>query len=253
MCAEDGTLSGGSSGSSGTTIPVGAGSGAGSSGGGSSAPPCTYEKLDPQPPAENLAWEGKTPADGAVYRVNCPDSGRIGVVFVPSAGAAPAPRIDPEVLARRAVDSMRLTGPAVASPRSAGTYLVGIPMWMWVTPSPNTFGPVSASATAGGVTMTATAKVSSVRWDMGDGKVITCAGPGTRYTPDRGKTPSPTCGHLYERAAYDKPNERYAGRATATWTIEWEAPALGDAGALTEARESTFTVRVVEMQALNVR
>ncbi|MFF5938981.1 ATP/GTP-binding protein [Streptomyces sp. NPDC012508] len=249
VCAKDGSISGGSSGSSGSSTTR-AGTGSGSSGGGS-APSCTYEKLDPQPPAENLAWEGKTAKDGAVYRVNCPDSGRVGVVFIPSGGGAPAPRIDPEVVARRAVDSMRLDGPAVASPRSAGTYVIGMPVWMWVTPSPNTFGPVTASATAGGVTVTATATVSSVRWDMGDGKAVTCAGPGTRYTPDRGKTMSPDCGHRYEHTSAGKPGERYKGRATATWTVEWSAPALGDAGTLTETRETTFTVRVVEVQVLN--
>ncbi|WP_143204958.1 hypothetical protein [Streptomyces sp. CB02009] len=93
---------------------------------------------------------------------------------------------------------------------------------------------MTASATAGGVTVTATAKVSSVRWDMGDGTVVTCAGPGTRYTPDRGRSMSPDCGHRYERTAAGKPGERYEGRAMATWTVEWSAPALGDVGTLTE-------------------
>lgn len=40
--------------------------------------------------------------------------------------------IDPEILARQAVDSMTLRPPKVASPRSEGTYVVGMPMWMWV-------------------------------------------------------------------------------------------------------------------------
>ncbi|WP_143204959.1 hypothetical protein [Streptomyces sp. CB02009] len=62
---------------------------------------------------------------------------------------------------------------------------------------------------------------------------------------------SPDCGHRYERTAAGKPGERYAGRATATWTVEWTAPALGDAGTLTETRETPFTVRVVEVQVLN--
>lgn len=47
-------------------------------GSGGSAPKCTYEKADPQPPAENLAWDGKTPKDGAIYRVRC-EGGRVGV------------------------------------------------------------------------------------------------------------------------------------------------------------------------------
>ncbi|MEV0449818.1 ATP/GTP-binding protein [Streptomyces sp. NPDC050600] len=241
VCAADGTVTGGSSGSSGTTTPAGTGGGSSS---GSSAPPCTYEKLDPQPPADNLAWEGHSSAEGAVYRVNCPSTGRVGVVFVPSGGAAPAPRIDPEVLARRAVASMRLDGPTVASPRTAGTYLVGMPMWMWVTPSANSFGPVSASATAGGVTVTATAKVTSVRWEMGDGSTVSCAGPGTPYQDGYGARMSPTCGHRYTKAA------EHQGSATATWTVEWSAPALGDTGDLTETRTTAFTARVGEAQAV---
>ncbi|MFB7454010.1 ATP/GTP-binding protein [Streptomyces sp. NPDC056194] len=249
VCAEDSTTvpgSSGSSGSSGTTTP------AGTSSGGTAKPACTYTRLDPQPPPENLAWEGKTEKDGALYQVECPDSGRVGVTFIPTGGGAPVPRIDPEAVARQAVDSMRLDGPAVASPCSAGTYVIGMPMWMWTTPSPSTFGPLSASATAGGVTVTATAHVTSVRWEMGDGTTITCHGPGTRYTPDQGKAMSPDCGHRYERASYDGPDERYQGSATSTWTIGWKAPALGDSGTLTETRRTPFTVRVVEVQALNI-
>ncbi|MFD0371141.1 hypothetical protein [Streptomyces sp. NPDC127114] len=157
------------------------------------------------------------------------DAGRVGIKFVPSGGAAPAPRIDPEVLARRAVDSMRLDGPAVASSRAAGTHLVGMPMWMWTTPSPNTFGPITAFATAGGVTVTATAKVTSVRWVMGDGATVTCAGPGTPYQARYGAQMSPTCGHRYTKAEHQ-------GSATATWRWKWSAPALFDAGTLTETR-----------------
>ncbi|MEU2135435.1 hypothetical protein [Streptomyces sp. NPDC018352] len=123
---------------------------AGTSGSGSK-PHCEYTKLDPPPPPVNLAWDGKKPKDGSVYQVNCADTGRVGVVFVPNGTAGPAaPAIDPELVARRAVDSMKLVGPAVASPRAAGKYVVGMPMWMWVTRSTSSYGP--ATATAGGVT-----------------------------------------------------------------------------------------------------
>ncbi|MES9511360.1 hypothetical protein ABWJ92_34015 [Streptomyces sp. NPDC000609] len=98
-------------------------------------------------------------------------------------------------MARRAVDSMKLVGPAVASPRAAGRYVVGIPMWMWATRSTSSYGTATAKATAGGVTVTETAHVSTIRWDMGDGTTVTCTGPGTPYTSDRGETLSPDCGH----------------------------------------------------------
>ncbi|MET8748156.1 ATP/GTP-binding protein [Streptomyces sp. NPDC004728] len=215
-------------------------------------PPCTYTKLNPQPPKNNLGWDGHTAKDGAVYQVHCPDSGRVGVTFVPTGAAGPAaPTIDPELVARRAVDSMKLVGPAVASPRAAGKYVVGMPMWMWATRSTSSYGPATAKATAGGVTVTATAKVSTIRWDMGDGTTITCHGPGTPYSADHGKSTSPDCGHRYERSAADQPDGRYKGTATATWTVTWTAPALNDGGEFTETRQTAFSVRVGEVQVLN--
>lgn len=55
------------------------------------------------------------------HKVQC-DSGRGGVVFVPDGQGGPAaPTIDPELVARKAAASMRLDGPEVASPRTAGT------------------------------------------------------------------------------------------------------------------------------------
>ncbi|GAA3017483.1 ATP/GTP-binding protein [Streptomyces fulvorobeus] len=174
------------------------------------------------------------------------------MVFVPNGEDGPAaPTIDPELVARRAAASMRLEGPQVASPRAAGTYVVGMPMWMWATPSSTTFGPASASATAGGVTVTATAKVTSVRWAMGDGTTVTCRGPGTPYAKSRGKAMSPDCGHLYERPSSEQPEGRYQGTATATWTITWSAPALNDGGQFTETRASEFTADVREVQVVN--
>ncbi|MET8747877.1 ATP/GTP-binding protein [Streptomyces sp. NPDC004728] len=144
---------------------------------------------------------------------------------------------------------MKLTGPKVASPRAAGRYVVGMPMWMWVTRSTSSYGPATATATAGGVTVTA--KVSMIRWAMGDGTTITCHGPGTPYSADHGKSTSPDCGHRYERSAADQPDGRYKGTATATWTITWTAPALNDGGTFTETRQTTFSVRGGEVQVLN--
>ncbi|MFK0101838.1 ATP/GTP-binding protein [Streptomyces sp. NPDC091040] len=214
--------------------------------------PCTYTRADLQPPAENLAWEGRTPKDGALYQVECPDTGRAGIVFVPDGEAGPAaPAIDPEVVARRAVDSMKLLGPDVASPRAAGTYLVGAPMWMWVRQTSAAYGPQTATATAGGVTVSATAKVSSIRWDMGDGTTVTCSGPGTPYEKSMGKAFSPDCGHRYQLPSYEQPGKRYKGSAVATWTVTWTAPVLGDSGQFTTTRHTGLRIRVVEVQALN--
>jgi hypothetical protein len=185
-----------------------------SSAGAANAPKCTYKKLVPQPPDSNLAvQDGKRQGGkGAVYQVNCPETGRVGVTWIPDGGQAPAsPAVDPEVLAQRAVDSMKLTGPDIASPRAGGRYTVGVPMWLWARQGETTYGPATATASAGAVTVTATAQVTSIRWTMGDGATVT----------------SPR-------------------------TVDWEAAGGGaDPGQFTEIRTSTVGVRVGELQVVN--
>ncbi|WP_235034835.1 hypothetical protein OHU34_03395 [Streptomyces sp. NBC_00080] len=141
----------------------------------------------------------------------------------------------------------------IASPRAAGRYLVGMPMWMWVNQSPTTYGPNTASASAGGVTVTATAKVSKIVWAMGDGAAVTCAGPGTPYTAAAGKSDSPTCGHTYSRTSADQAGGRYRVTATSTWTIDWQVTTGGggQAGQLTETRQTQLLIPLAELQVLN--
>ncbi|MGX1266970.1 ATP/GTP-binding protein [Streptomyces phaeoluteigriseus] len=231
--------------------------------GGSDAKPrpqtCAVERLDPQPPAGDPAWDGHKPGDGAIYtRVCLSDALGIaaGAQIIPQvfwAAEAPQVNVDPEQLARAAVDKMLLTGPSIASPRAAGRYVVGMPMWMWINQSPTTYGPNTASASLAGVTVTATAKVSSISWDMGEGSApVVCNGPGTAYTPAVGKAPSPDCGHTYTKTSAMQQGNKFQGTATATWTVDWQVTAgPGEAGQFTEVRQSAFTVDVREVQVLN--
>lgn len=251
VCASDPGDARGSKGGSGSGAKPGADTAGSSS---DSGDDCTYTKLVPQPPSENLAvQEGKRRSGkGAAYQVMCPSTGRIGVVWISDGQDAPAaPQIDPEVLARQAVDSMKLVGPEIANPRADGTYVVGMPMWMWVDQTPTTYGPNSATAMAGGVSVTAEAKVTSIRWEMGDGSAaVVCNGPGTKYRPSMGTTPSPNCGHVYEKVATSQ-DGKFHGTATATWTVNWEVTAGPiDAGSFTEVRQSPFTVSVHEVQVV---
>ncbi|WP_432171983.1 ATP/GTP-binding protein [Streptomyces sp. 1222.5] len=254
VCALDGGDTGGSHGSGGSDDGKGRPAGA-SSAGDSDAPKCTYEKVTPQPPPDNLAMRDgkKQGGKGAVYRVYCPDTGRFGVVWIPDGKTPAAPTIDPEVVARRAVDAMKLVGPKVASPRAAGKYVIGMPMWMWVDQTPTTYGPNTATATAGGVTVTATAKVSMVSWAMGDGTApVICHGPGTKYQASFGKASSPDCGHVYDTVSRTADGGRFHGKATATWKVDWQvAGGAGGTGQFTEVRETAFTVDVREVQVLN--
>ncbi|MGW0997300.1 ATP/GTP-binding protein [Streptomyces sp. NPDC002523] len=211
---------------------------------------CTYKLADPQPPAGSLDWEGHKPGDGAVYVETCQylDSNLSVERMVWAASPPAAPAVDPAVLAQQAVDKMRLLGPDIASPRAAGKYTVGVPMWMWVNQSAETYGPNTASASAGGVTVTATATVSKIMWSMGDGASVTCSGPGTPYIASEVIAQSPTCGHVYSKTSADADNGKFPVTATSTWTINWQGG--GQAGQLTEVRQTNVQVAVGEVQVV---
>jgi hypothetical protein len=211
---------------------------------------CGYTEIEPKPPAEHPAWKGKDREKYDMYFMSCSDGGvdnPDGFIVVPE-GQPPVPQVDPLELAQRAVDSMTLLGPDVASPRAAGKYTVGVPMWMWVNQSATTYGPNTASASAGGVTVTATAKVSKIVWQMGDGASVTCNGPGTPYRASEGMAQSPTCGHVYSATSAGARNGKYPVTATSTWTINWQGG--GQAGQLTEVRQTNVQVAVGEVQVV---
>ncbi|QIB49580.1 ATP/GTP-binding protein (plasmid) [Streptomyces aureoverticillatus] len=210
--------------------------------------------MDPQPPPGSMYWEDQKSGKGrAVYSRTCntgPDGGPVNETFVGGPGQ-PAVTVDPAVVAQQAVDKMKLSGPDIASPRADGTYVVGVPMWLWVRQSPTTFGPNTATATAGGVTVTATAKVKKVVWRMGDGGTQTCAGPGTPYKESYGMKESPTCGHRYTKTSAKAAGRKFALTATSTWSIDWQVTGGGgEAGELTEVRQSQAQVAVGEVQVV---
>lgn len=227
--------------------------------GNSKPPPCTYEKMDPQPPAGSDYRLGHGADEkGAIFIRTCILTREDGtgtsrdeqLVWVPAGDNPPA--VDPQSVARMAVAKMKLLGPKIASPRAAGKYTVGVPMWLWVDQGPTTFGPNTASATAGGVTVTATAKVSSVKWDMGDGAdPVTCNGPGTAYKAEYGMKESPDCGHLFRTASADSSDGAFQGTATSTWTVTWQVNGGGGNGQFTEIRQTDFAVAVGELKVLD--
>ncbi|WP_415830734.1 hypothetical protein [Janibacter anophelis] len=95
------------------------------------------------------------------------------------------------------MDKITLTKPDIeASPclaatgRCTGT--VGVPVWLWV--GDEGLPSKSASATAGPYTISATAKVSQVKWSLGDGQSTVCQGTGTVYDPDVHGWDTPHCG-----------------------------------------------------------
>jgi hypothetical protein len=210
------------------------------------------ELADPQPPKSDPAWEGHT--DGVIvsctpyvcveqpdqdYIPDCPDISRW-------AAEAPGGGPDPAALAQRAVSRMRLQGIDIGivpeeGPGSIG--IVGMPQWMWVNePVPNTFGPITRSASAGGATVTATAHVSRIVWDMGDGTTVTCTGPGSPYKDSYGIADSPDCGHRYTKQG------EYEVTATSYWTVRWEG--IGQTGTIPMDFTSTANIVMGEAQVI---
>jgi hypothetical protein len=251
-CEVEVDVPGQAGGQAGGSNSTGGSGGSGSSDGGDSTNKkvCRYKLADPQPPAGSLDWEGHEPGDGAVYEEEC-GWGDFTNTIARMVWLAEPPEqeaVDPAVLAQRAVDSMTLLGPDVASPRAAGKYTVGVPMWMWVNQSATTYGPNSASASAGGITVTATAKVSEIVWQMGDGASVTCNGPGTPYQASAGMAQSPTCGHVYSKTSAGAKNGKFPVAATSTWTIDWQGG--GQAGQLTEIRQTNVQVAIGELQVV---
>ncbi|MBX9243812.1 ATP/GTP-binding protein [Actinotalea ferrariae] len=212
---------------------------------------CYYDELSPQPDPSNPMWEGHYP-DGAIYAVTCG-----GLPFGGSAGgwvwrATPPPGsgdvgITPAQMAQRAVDQMRLAGPAIRLTISSDEMgLVGIPVWLWTEVTPTTWGPNSATASVPGLSVTARAQATQIVWDMGDGHTRVCTGPGTPYT--EGAVHSPTCEYIYERSSAGQPGDAYPVTATTTWQVTWAGG--GTSGSLTVTRTSTTTVRIGELQVL---
>ncbi|MFG2878780.1 ATP/GTP-binding protein [Streptomyces sp. NPDC048337] len=160
--------------------------------------------------------------------------------------------MDPAVLAQQAVDSMLLRGPDIGiTPRPGGKGVVGMPVYMWTATGTETYGPNTASASVGGITVTATARVSKIVWNMGDGKTVTCTTPGTPYKPEFGKTPSPDCGHRYDKPSSTTGSGTFHVTATSTWSIDWQVTGGAQGGQLTEIRTSAVDINVAEVQVLN--
>ncbi|MFD8690744.1 ATP/GTP-binding protein [Streptomyces sp. NPDC059651] len=213
--------------------------------------PCRFELADPQPPAGSVEWDGHEPGDGAVYLKICPPGRTDAAIAQPFwAADPPAAQVDPAVVAQQAVDKMLLKGPQIGiTPKPGGKGVIGMPVYMWTSTGAETYGPNTASATAGAVTVTATAKVSRIVWTMGDGSTVTCTTAGTPYKAEFGKKPSPDCGHRYTKPSSTTESGKYHVTATSTWTIDWQGG--GQNGQLTEVRDSAVNITVAEVQVLN--
>lgn len=204
----------------------------------------------PQPPKSDPVWHGET--TGAIYYHACmaqthglpngQNGGFMAWHATDPLGTGPSAA----QLAQQAFARMRLDGAQIGSAPPAGSEgLVGLPVWLWTAQSPQTWGPQAMTVSAGGLSVTVTAKVKGIGWSMGDGTTVTCTKPGTPYEKSYGKTDSPDCGHRYTKVG------SFTITATSTWTVDWTAT-NGETGTLPDTtRTSTTAARIGELQVVN--
>jgi hypothetical protein len=158
-------------------------------------------------------------------------------------------REPPTVVAEQALSDLAtrlLTAPLVSvSPPDRG--VVNLETWLAATDT----GPISATATIPGLSVTATATIASTVWDLGNGDRITCAGTGVAWSEESDGVPAP-CGYTYRVATPENAPHRLT--ATFVWQITWRS-SRGDTGtlpAITSAPQSIdYPVR--EIQTVGVR
>ncbi|MGH9213523.1 MAG: hypothetical protein ACRD2C_23040, partial [Acidimicrobiales bacterium] len=156
---------------------------------------------------------------------------------------------DPEALARQVYEEVPLVFPTPhTSPPADAQQLVGFPVWLWV--DGGVWRSFDASASLAGVTVTVVAQPQSLRWDMGDGTVLDCAGPGTAWTPDTPDSQRSDCSHVYQYVSARQSGGRYQASVTVSWSVTWSA-STGQSGTLPVAsRSSSFSLDVRERQAV---
>jgi hypothetical protein len=202
-----------------------------------------YLRLDPdQPPPPQPGRKGQ------YYICHTPTAGTPNFDLWLD-GGAPAP-VDPGQVAREILARIQLQRVGIGiTPEPGRTGVLGLPTYLWVNNAgPHTLGPISDSATEGGVTVTLTARVSNVVWNLGDGTTITCAGAGTPYRDEFGARPSRTCGHTYKHPSTELPGGVYRVTATAVWDVAWTGG--GQSGQIPFEVGSSTTIRIGEVQAL---
>jgi hypothetical protein len=207
----------------------------------------------PAPPpggAPTGAWYACTPVPNSCGLRDC-----YGVTFWSNTPPPGINTLTPSQAAQRLISTFQIQGINIGfapNPNIPGSKsYVGVPIWMWVkNPTPLTYGPYSDTATLGGVTITATAKVTSILWNMGDGKTVPCGSAGTEFKVAYGAVDSPTCGYRYSTTSHDQPGGTYTITATSQWTVTWTGD--GKTGTVPLTSASNSNVEINELQAVNV-
>ena len=167
----------------------------------------------------------------------------------PGAGSGGTP--EPAALARIAVERMDLHAPEIGlwphplEELPDGYNYIGWNNWMWIkNPNPTTWGPVTKTVTQSGYSITATAAVTHLTWEMGNGDTKECDKGVEHLEHQTRNEKSPSCGYIYHQTG------NYTITATAHWVIVWTG--LGQQGTIEMDLTAQVHTKVVEVSAVNI-
>ena len=126
-----------------------------------------------------------------------------------------------------------------------GYNYIGWNNWMWIkNPNPTTWGPITKTVTQSGHSITATAAVTHLTWEMGNGDTKTCDKGIEHPEHNTRNEKSPSCGYIYHQTG------NYTISATAHWVIVWTG--LGQQGTIEMDLTTQAHTKVVEVSAVNI-
>ena len=165
-----------------------------------------------------------------------------------AAGAAQAAL---EQLALDALASVQIAPPAIrTSPSENGRLYVQVPTWLWLDST--WWQTYEATANTGRVWSTVRATPVATTWELGDGRSVSCRGPGTPWRRGLSEDAS-SCTHTYRSSSASRPGGTFSLEATVTLEVSWTSNAAAGGTLPAITRSSTLAVEVGEIQAIGTR
>ncbi len=158
------------------------------------------------------------------------------------------PPTDAVALAQKVRQSVAIPTPPIStSPQADRQLFTRVRTWLWV--DDGWWRDYSATADAGGVSTTVSARPVRAAWSMGDGGTTTCDGPGRPWRSGLADDAT-DCSYLYENSSATEPGGTYTMTVTVTFAVSWSS-SIGSGGTLAPVTRSVSRpVRVGEIQAI---
>ena len=196
-----------------------------------------------------LDYTRKYSATGRWLERWCDGIGAVAVgefFLIPEGGLA-----DPYQLALDALASVQIAPPAIrTSPSENGRLYVQVPTWLWLDSA--WWQTYEATANTGRVWSTVRATPVATTWELGDGRSVSCRGPGTPWRRGLSEDAS-SCTHTYRSSSATRPGGTFSLEATVTLEVSWTSNVTGGGTLPAITRSSTLAVEVGEIQAIGTR